>query len=113
MATAAKAPGRASMHLDTRIPEGHVVVCRSAGEEHSFLVTRLDAAVECPVCGRKISSTDLVDDYYDRALSLLRLAYGSALGDAERKGIALDGDTSAEEISRTSHKVPALTSQGV
>jgi hypothetical protein len=84
MASSVKASAPASMYLDTRLPEGHVVVCVCAGEEHSFLVNRLGLAVECPNCGRTALSANLIDDYYDRALSLLRLAYGSAWDDAKR-----------------------------
>jgi hypothetical protein len=84
MTTAVKASAPASMYLDTRLPQGHVVICRRGGEEHSFLANRLGVAVECPVCGQTALSADLIDDYYDRALSLLRLAYGPALENAER-----------------------------
>jgi hypothetical protein len=77
MASSVRAAAPASMYLDTRIPEGHVLVLTCAGEEHSFLVARLGVSVECPTCGRTALSASLIDDYYARALSLLRLAHGS------------------------------------
>src|SRR5262245_8961880 len=77
MAGSVKASASESMYLDTRIPEGYVVVCARAGEEHSFLVHRLGVAVECPTSGRTALSAKLIDDYYARTQSLLQLAYGS------------------------------------
>lgn len=62
------ASGRASMRLDDRLPEGHVVLCTGNGSsEHSFLVRRLGLSVECPKCGHVALSVDLVADFYKRA----------------------------------------------
>jgi hypothetical protein len=55
------------MYLDERSPNGHIVVCRGDGTEHSFLRRRLGLSVECPVCGQYALSVDLVTDFYQRS----------------------------------------------
>jgi predicted RNA-binding Zn-ribbon protein involved in translation (DUF1610 family) len=55
------------MYLDERSPNGHIVVCRGDGTEHSFLRRRLGLSVECPVCGQIALSVDLVVDFYQRS----------------------------------------------
>ena len=56
------------MYLDDRSPDGHIVVCRGDGTEHSFLRRRLGLSVECPVCGQTALSVDLVANFYRRSL---------------------------------------------
>ena len=57
------------MYLDERSPNGHIVVCRGDGTEHSFLRRRLGLSVECPVCGQIALSVDLVADFYTRSVA--------------------------------------------
>jgi len=57
------------MYLDERSPNGHIVVCRGDGTEHSFLRRRLGLSVECPVCGQIALSVDLVADFYQRSVA--------------------------------------------
>ena len=57
------------MYLDDRSRDGHIVVCRGDGTEHSFLRRRLGLSVECPVCGQTALSVDLVADFYRRSLA--------------------------------------------
>jgi len=54
------------MYLDGKIPEGHVVLCESNGEAHSFVVHRLGLSVECPRCGHTALSANLISAYYER-----------------------------------------------
>jgi hypothetical protein len=61
----------ASMRIDARLPEGHVVLCVGGGGEHSFLVRRLGLSVECPHCGQTALSVHLVSDFYQRGLDAL------------------------------------------
>ena len=56
------------MYLDDRSPDGHIVVCRGDGTEHSFLRRRLGLSVECPICGQIALSVDLVADFYRRSV---------------------------------------------
>jgi hypothetical protein len=56
------------MYLDDRSPDGHIIVCRGDGTEHSFLRRRLGLSVECPVCGQIALSVDLVADFYTRSV---------------------------------------------
>jgi hypothetical protein len=65
------ARGRASMRIDARLPEGHVVLCNGGDSEHSFLVHRLGLSVECPNCGRIALSVHLVADFYRRTMDNL------------------------------------------
>ena len=62
---------RATMRIDTRLPEGHVLVCTGGGSEHSFLVHWLGLSVECPHCGQTAVSVHLVADFYQRGLDAL------------------------------------------
>jgi len=57
------------MYIDERSPNGHIVVCRGNGTEHSFLRRRLGLSVECPVCGQFALSVDLVADFYHRSVA--------------------------------------------
>ena len=57
------------MYLDDRSPDGHILVCRGGGTEHSFLRRRLGLSVECPVCGQIALSVDLVADFYRRSVA--------------------------------------------
>jgi hypothetical protein len=57
------------MYLDDRSPNGHIVVCRGDGTEHSFLRRLLGISVECPVCGQIALSVDLVTDFYKRSMA--------------------------------------------
>jgi hypothetical protein len=57
------------MYLDDRSPDGHIVVCRGDGTEHSFLRRRLGLSVECPICGQIALSVDLVADFYRRSVA--------------------------------------------
>jgi hypothetical protein len=57
------------MYLDDRSPDGHIVVCKGDGTEHSFLRRRLGLSVECPVCGQIALSVELVADFYRRSLA--------------------------------------------
>jgi hypothetical protein len=57
------------MYLDDRSPDGHILVCRGGGSEHSFLSRRLGLSVECPVCGQIALSVDLVADFYRRSVA--------------------------------------------
>jgi hypothetical protein len=59
---------KSTMYLDERLPDGHIVVCRGGGTEHSFLRRRLGLSVECPICGQMALSVDLVADFYRRSL---------------------------------------------
>ena len=61
------APGRPSMRLDGRLPEGNVILCTGHGDEHSFLVGRLGLSIECPKCGQIALSADMVADFYKRS----------------------------------------------
>jgi hypothetical protein len=63
----------ASMHIDARLPEGHVLICSAGRSEHSFLVQRLGLSVECPHCGQTGVSVQLVTDFYERGLDALAL----------------------------------------
>jgi hypothetical protein len=95
MASSVKASAPASMYLDTRIPEGQVVVCTCAGEEHSFMVARLGVSVECPTCGRTALSANLIDDYYARANRKRERPDGDVRPDEE----AYDGDDNANHAA--------------
>ena len=57
------------MYLDDRSPDGHIVVCRGDGTEHSFLRRRLGLSVECPICGHTALSVELVAEFYRRSLA--------------------------------------------
>ena len=59
-----KAAAYSSMHLDDRLPGGHIVICTGGGTEHSFCRRRLGVSVECPICGQIALSVDLVADFY-------------------------------------------------
>ena len=61
----------ASMRIDARLPEGHVLLCTGGGSDHSFLVRRLGLSVECPNCGQIALSVRLVADFYQRGLDAL------------------------------------------
>jgi hypothetical protein len=74
MSRARVATQRASMRIDARPPEGHVLVCSGADSEHSFLVHRLGLSVECPHCGRTAVSVHLVADFYQRGLDALAVS---------------------------------------
>jgi len=63
------APVSPPMYLDDRSPDGHIVVCKGGGTEHSFLRRRLGLSVECPVCGQLALSVDLVADFYRRSVA--------------------------------------------
>jgi hypothetical protein len=71
MSRARGAIQRASMRIDARLPEGHVLVCSGDGSEHSFLVHRLGLSVECPRCGQTAVSVHLVAEFYQRGLDAL------------------------------------------
>jgi len=47
------------MYIDARLPNGYLIVCDRAAEDHVFIVRNLGPSVECPKCGDTALSGDL------------------------------------------------------
>jgi hypothetical protein len=47
-----------------KLPEGYVILCRSGGDEYSFLVKILGISVECPHCGATRHGVELAQEHF-------------------------------------------------
>jgi hypothetical protein len=54
----------ARLSIVGKLPGGYVILCRSGGDEYSFLARTLGLSVECPHCGATRYGVELAQEYF-------------------------------------------------